>query len=293
MDLRRIHYFLALAETLSLSAAVRRTGRTLKTVLAQIAALEEDLDAPLFVRSGGDAVVLTAAGQGFVEDSRRILEGLEAARETARSIAEGRSGVLRLGLCEEAATPLLSGVIRRFRAQFPGLGFHLVELPSAALASGLRRHEIDLALLLPEIDSAGLQVQTLWRDDWVVVGAMELPEREIDCQDLADIPLILSHPQMGPTGHDLIRRAFEASRVPPRVAAQGLGRSTMLALSSNGVGATFVPRSFVRARTGGQRGTNRAFRAEALQIAAAFRAADPPGVAMQFLRSVRGALEAG
>ena len=291
MDLRRIQYFLALAETLSFSGAARRTGRTLKTLTAQIAALEDDLEAPLFVRSGGDAVVLTAAGQGFVDDSRRILAGLDEARDTARSIAEGRAGVLRLGLCEEAATPLLTGVIRRFRSQFPGLGFQLVELPSAALASGLRRHEIDLALLLPEIDDAGLEVQILWRDEWAVVGAADLPDREIDCEDLAETPLILSHPQMGPTGHDLIRRAFEQGGVTPRVAAQGLGRSTMLALTGNGLGATFVPRSFVRARTGSQRGSNRAFRAEPLRIAGAFRLADPPGVAMQFLRSVRGAVD--
>lgn len=292
MDLRSIRYFIAACDAGSLALAARRLGRGGKTVLGQLQRLEDDLGLHLFEGLGSGPLVLTMAGRAYREDCQRILDELEHARLTAASMAEGRSGVIRLGLCEDAATAWLSSALRRFRESSADLTFDLHEMGSAELAAALRRHELDLALLIPSVDTSGLDLVPLWQDDWSVIvppGWRALPDRQLTCEDIAQDPIVLSHPSLGVTGHDCIRTAFAEAGIMPNIAALGLGRSTMLSLGMIDVGLTFVPASL--AWGGDDRDRTLSFRAPQLELAAAYRSADPPGSAMRFLRVLQDAAQ--
>jgi DNA-binding transcriptional LysR family regulator len=290
IDLRSIRYFIAVCDAGSLAAAARALGRNDKTVLGQLQRLEDDLTLKLFHALGTGPLTLTMAGQSYYEDCQRILGELNRARQAAAAMAEGRSGVIRLGLCEDAATAWLSSALRRFRHAYPDLSFEMHEMGSAELAAALRRHELDLALLIPAVDTSGLDLVPLWQDEWVVIVPPDwraLPRRELTCQDIAQDALVLSHPSLGVTGHDCIRSAFAEAGILPNIAALGLGRSTMLSLGLINVGLTFVPASL--AWGGDDRERTIPFRAPRLELAAAYRAADPPGSAMRFLRVLQEA----
>ncbi len=72
MELRQVETFRAVAEELSFSRAAAKLGYVQSSVSAQVAALEQDLGAPLFDRLGR-RIALTEAGAVMLSHSRKLL----------------------------------------------------------------------------------------------------------------------------------------------------------------------------------------------------------------------------
>src|SRR5215471_18463272 len=73
MDFDQLETFLEVARHASFSRAAERRFRTQPAISAQIRALEDEIGAKLFDRSGGK-VALTAAGKAFQKYSEDTLE---------------------------------------------------------------------------------------------------------------------------------------------------------------------------------------------------------------------------
>ena len=288
MHFRRLEYFVAVGEELSFRRAAKRVGISQPALTKQIAALEAELGRDLLIRDGRRIVGLTPSGADFVGKARHVLAYLEQAARSAASIAEGKQGRLRLGICEDAATKVLARVLSVFRVRLPKIDFEVVELSSAGMASALHQNDIDIGLVVPPIEGGSLAVEPLWHEDLCVAlpEAHSLSVRaQIACSDLAGVDLIVAHSQLAPGGHDYIRDVFRASDMVPRISAQALRRSTRIMLVAAGLGATFVPASLTSTSIAGV--VMRPFTAPGITIAAAYRAEDPPGSAMRFLRIAR------
>ena len=291
MQLHKLRSFIAVAEALSIRGAAKRLGIAQSALTKQIAGLETDLGLDLLVRDRQRVVGLTPAGETFLEDARRILAEVERATRSARGIAEGKEGRLRLGVCEDATTERLSRILAAFHRALPKVQVDLFEMPSPRLACALRRNDIDLALLVAPATEESLIVDPLWEDNWLIALPSDhtlVGRNRIACGDLSDVPVILAHPELGPTGHDRIKEAFRAAEITPIISAFALRRTTMLYLVAAGQGVTFLPGSLATISTPGV--VMRPFAAEPMTIAAAYRA-DPPGLAMQFLRIAQDALK--
>ena len=294
MHFRRLEYFVAVGEELSFRRAAKRVGISQPALTKQIAALEAELGCDLLIREGRRIVGLTPSGVDFIGKTRHVLGYLEQAARSAASIAEGTQGRLRLGICEDAATKVLARVLSVFRARLPKIDFEVVELSSAEMASALRQNDIDVGLVVPPIEGGSLAVEPLWHEDLCVAlpEAHSLSVREqIACSDLAGVDLILAHSQLAAGGHDHIRDVFRAAGTVPRISAQAFRRSTRIMLVAAGLGATFVPASLASTSIAGV--VMRPFATPGITIAAAYRAEDPPGSAMRFLRIAREVLGAG
>lgn len=293
MQLRSLRSFIVVAEALSIRRAARQLGIAQSALTKQIAALEAELGLDLLVRERQRIVGLTAAGESFLGDARRILAEIDRATSSARGIAEGKEGRLRLGVCEDAATERLSHILSAFHRALPKVAVDVFEMPSRRLVCALGRNEIDLALLVAPVNDEKLIFDALWTDDWLIA----LPEahllaakNRVACEDIGALPLILAHSELAPSGHGSIEAAFNAAGITPQIAAFALRRTTMLHLVAAGRGATFLPGSLATISTPGV--VMRPFSAEPVTIAAAYRT-DPPGLAMQFLRIARTTLETG
>ncbi len=244
MELRRLRYFVTAAEELNLHTAADRLGVTQPAVTGQLAALEQELGLDLFVRAKQRVVALTAAGESYLDFARRALFEVENARRSAREAAMGKSGLVRIGLCEEVATGVGLRLLSVARATLPDTVFELQELHPRQLPQAVLRSEIDACLIPLPCETPSLQVAPLCRERWVAVMAQDHPladRSELRCEDLADEDLILGHSHLGIGGHDLIRGAFSRAGLTPKVAVQALRRSTMLTLAAAGVGVTFMP----------------------------------------------------
>ena len=86
MELRHLRYFVAVAETESLSLAAKSKLHTSQPSLSrQLRDLEEEIGAQLLTRTAR-GVALTPAGRAFLDHARGVLLQVDAAAEAARRV---------------------------------------------------------------------------------------------------------------------------------------------------------------------------------------------------------------
>src|SRR5580692_12833493 len=122
LDLRKVRYFVAVAEELNFGRAAERLHIAQPVLSRQIRALEKELHAQLFVRDSS-GTQLTRAGTQLLADASLLLAGADAARRHVAQAARGTSAftvgfmpgltVTEPVLALSAAHPaLLVGVLR-------------------------------------------------------------------------------------------------------------------------------------------------------------------------------------
>ena len=97
MELRHLRYFIAVAETGSLTVAAEQRLHTSQPSLSrQIRDQEDEVRAELFSRSAR-GVELTASGKAFLDHARLALAQVDAATEAARRAAQPAKHAFALG----------------------------------------------------------------------------------------------------------------------------------------------------------------------------------------------------
>ena len=128
-DLSQLRSFVAVAEELHFGRAAARLGMTQPPLSRQIQILESIVDAPLLERSSR-LVRLTAAGESFLADARRILKLADSAAHVARRIASGSAGSLKVGFTASTAYSFLPALVTACSARLPDADLSLKEMVS-------------------------------------------------------------------------------------------------------------------------------------------------------------------
>src|SRR5262249_31753011 len=111
MDLRRVKYFIAVAEELNFRRAADRLYVTQPVVSEHIRKPAAELAVQLLVRTP-QYVRLTEAGAAFLVDARRLLAQAEEVEDTARRTRDIAGGRVRVGLTPDLLPPLLVDAVR-------------------------------------------------------------------------------------------------------------------------------------------------------------------------------------
>jgi len=247
IELRHLRYFVVVAEELNLRRAADRLEITQPAVTKQVSGLEEQVGASLFARERNRLTGLTSAGVEFLAEVRHILEQVEDAIRHVQLVALGRSGRLRIGLTDDAATLRLTSILAAFHARSPNVLVELVELSGREVLSALRASTVDLALASEPQNVDGFVVEELWQESWSVV----LPEGHPLCckeaivpADLAGEALALVRSSAQKTILARLRRLGKKSDWP-RVAFRVLNRRTAIMLARAGSAIAIAPSSSV------------------------------------------------
>jgi len=247
IELRHLRYFVVVAEELNLRRAANRLEITQPAVTKQVARLEEQMGVSLFARARHRLAGLTSAGSEFLAEARHILDQVEDAILSVQLVAHGRSGRLRIGLTDDAATVALTSILAAFHYRSPNVLVELVELAGPEVLAALEANIVDLALASELRDANRFAIEELWRESWSVV----LPEDHPLCHkdvvlpaDLAGEALALVRSSAQKTFLARLRR-FGKKSDWPRVAFRVADRRTAIMLARAGSAIAIAPASSV------------------------------------------------
>ncbi|MGV9709470.1 LysR family transcriptional regulator [Gordonia sp. NPDC003424] len=145
MELRQLEYFVAVADESNFTAAATRVHTTQPNISAQIRALESELGATLFDRTGRQ-VRLTGAGDAALTAARQALAAAEAVRQAVADVNQVLRGTLTVGMVDGCTVRPLFAALGTFRTQHAGVALRLVEDASHHLVDRVARGTIDVAL---------------------------------------------------------------------------------------------------------------------------------------------------
>jgi DNA-binding transcriptional LysR family regulator len=145
MELRHFRYFIAVAEESGLGRAARRLHVSQPALSQQISDLEDELGLRL-LRRNSRGVELTEAGRAFLTGARRVLVAAQQAAEHAQEAEKGERGRLVIGSFGAATIPLLTGVLARFREQYPLLEITLLHMHNRAQVEAVLNGSIMLGI---------------------------------------------------------------------------------------------------------------------------------------------------
>jgi DNA-binding transcriptional LysR family regulator len=137
VDLRRVRYFVAVAEELHFTRAARRLGITQSSLSAAIQRLEAEHGTPLLRRSTR-RVALTSEGHRVLREARGLLRAAD--RFAARPVGTAN---LRIGTCPPGRVPLLDAIVDECVQQGFTELIALREELSGALLGALDAGEVD------------------------------------------------------------------------------------------------------------------------------------------------------
>lgn len=245
IDLRQLRYFVTLAETLHFGRAATLLHISQPPLSRQVAALEEQLGVSLLKRSTR-LVELTAAGQHFHEQAKRIIAGLDAAVRSTQAIERGELGVLRVGFTMAAAWSVLPPVIKRYSDAFPQADVQLSEVLPKELNDALISGNVDVGIAFPWQRPPGLEYLTVHTEPLCAVvpsGHRLALGDEIVVSDLATEPFITFPATTAPALHELVIGCCREHGFEPRIRFETHLQQTIVNLVAEGLGVSLVPQS--------------------------------------------------
>lgn len=176
-------YFLAVAESGSLSAAARALDVTQPTVGRRIRDLERRLRVRLFDRLS-HGYVLTVAGESILAQVQQLDQSVLNIEQKISGQDESLSGSIALTATEGLATCWLVPRLVDFNAQHPGVD---IKLLIAVSPLNLLRREADVALRLGNPQSDQLVGRTVARVHFGLYASMSYLESHGHPRQLADL----------------------------------------------------------------------------------------------------------
>ena len=200
LDLRKLRYFVAVAEELHFGRAADRLHIAQPVLSRQIRALEHEVRAQLFARTKR-ATELTPAGRQLLDDARPLLSAADATRRRVAQAARG-SKTFTIGFMPGLT---VTEAVRVFSAGHPDIDVELIRTTWNDQVDVLHDGRVDVSIVRLPIDTAGLTVRPLFEEPRVAMLPSDhrlAGKPVIDITDLADEHL-LQDPDAVPEWRDI------------------------------------------------------------------------------------------
>ena len=195
MDVRDLVYFETIARLGNLGRAATELGRTKPALSKCIRRLEEQVNAPLFERTGR-RIVLTDPGRTLLMHASRMRVSMADALRHVAEQAAGQRGNLRLGLGTSIAETLLPPMARWYGAEPEAVTLAIRVGLNDALRRDLADDQLDGIITTALADDDGGFEREDWAEDDVVVVARagHVLDRggEVDIAEMAQFSWILT-----------------------------------------------------------------------------------------------------
>lgn len=247
MNLRQLEYFVAIAESGSLTQAAERLLVSQPSLSQQIRALEAELGGSLFERLPR-GVRLTAAGHELLAEARATLAHAQRARRVVRRALELDVGQLEVAVTSSAALGILPAVLRDWQGRHPEIEVSLLEFPHRrALEEAARDGAGDIAVGSTPADWSGETRRLGWEEMVLVLpdGDPLLKYDAVAMTELADRRWVHFVRATGLAA--VVDFCCATAGFSPRVAVRTSQVAAAPLFAATGIGPALVPEHIVPA----------------------------------------------
>jgi DNA-binding transcriptional LysR family regulator len=181
LDLRRLRYFVAVAERLHFGQAAAALHITQPALSRQIQQLEHDVGIELFVRTSRD-VALTPGGEQLLRDGRRLLAVARAAQERVRHATGGPTLTVGFMLGVD-----VDPTLRLFGERHPDVGVQVHRLRWWNQREALLDGRVDVGFVRAPVPADGLGLLPLYTEPLTVALPADHPLSGRPSAGIADV----------------------------------------------------------------------------------------------------------
>jgi LysR family transcriptional regulator, low CO2-responsive transcriptional regulator len=244
MDFDQLETFLEVARHTSFSRAAEKRFRTQPAISSQIRALEEEVGARLFDRSGGK-VALTAAGKVFQQYAEQTLEARKTLLVTVAEMERIPRGEIVVGANEGTCLHILPEVFAEFKKLYPNVGVQISRLERAKIMESIIDNSVDFGVVSAPVDDKRLTAVNIHRDELVMIAPPRHPLSSLKETTIAEVvrfPLLL--PKLGRT-RDALDNLFHDRNLKPKISMELDSSELLKRFVAADVGIGFIARSNV------------------------------------------------
>lgn len=252
MELRHLHYFIAVAEELNVTRAADRLHISQPPLSRQIQEFEAELDVKLFDRTGRH-LRLTEAGRFAYEQAKQLIARITEMQDATRRIERLGQRWLNIGFVPSTLYGLLPDVIRRFRTGWPDVEIGLIDLTTVEQVEALKSGRIDLGFGRFVVNDAAIVSEIVADEPLVAVLPVNhrlAKKTTVTLSALTAEHVILYPARPRPGYADQVLGHFRSRGLAVTSAREVNELQIALGLVAAGVGVTLVPRSVQRLRRG-------------------------------------------
>ncbi|WP_321914602.1 LysR substrate-binding domain-containing protein [Paraburkholderia sp. J11-2] len=246
LDLRRLRYFVTVAEELHFGRAAVRLNIAQPPLTRHIAALEAELGIRLFERSTR-AVKLTPEGVLFLERARSVLHAVGEAQATARKLAQGVTGRIAIGYTSSIPmSDAFAEIVRNAGRELPEVELTFCEVATASQHRQIVEGALDIGFGWSAANALedGLRSLVIAREPLVAAvpsGSVHAHKPSLDFAELRDETFLIFPPGYGSALTAALDSLCAQVGVEPRIGPTASQTATLVSLVAAERGVAIVP----------------------------------------------------
>jgi len=244
MNLKHLQTFAVIAKHGSVAKAADELRITQPALSRQIKTLQEELDLRLFDLVGR-RLSLTYEGKEFLQHCQGLLGHAGAVFENARSLGQGKTGVLRVGGAPQTIARFFPSFLRSYQREAPDVRVRLVEARAADLLAMVERGDLHFAITIILGQERRFACQPIPPVPLLALFTerYRLDRRgTVDVRNLDGVPLLLL--ESGFATRATFDAACRLARIRPNVIFESAAPHTLADLAEAHQGVAVVPGTF-------------------------------------------------
>jgi LysR family transcriptional regulator, low CO2-responsive transcriptional regulator len=242
MDFDQLNSFLEVARHSSFSKAAERCFRTQPAISSQIRALEEEVGAKLFDRSGAK-VTLTVPGKAFQAYAEDALHSLKSLKTQIAEMERTPRGEIVVGANEATCLYVLPEVFADFKRQYSKVSVSIQRAETAKTLESIIDQTVDFGIVSMPVKDQRLTAVPIHQDELVLISSARHPLAQLThlrLEEIATFPLVL--PKLGRT-RDAIDEVFQQAGLKQHVSMELDSSELLKRFVAADVGIGFIARS--------------------------------------------------
>ena len=235
MDLKQMEYFIAIADTGSISNAARKLHMSQPPLSLQMKNLEEELGTTLFLRDCRH-ITLTETGKIFYKRAKGILALSKATVDEIADSKQKRS--FHVGITPTTVTFFLP-YLEKLLKKYPNIHFEIYDEDTFTLVDLLKNGAIEAACIRTPVTLSNISSISLKKENMIIASNTRLP-KHLTLNDLKEKQLIVYRRY-----YSFILHAFDIANITPNVFSLCNDGRTSLSILNHSNAIAILPESMV------------------------------------------------